>query len=201
MSRHRSKPAPAPPIVLKTLPTPEPAPAPPIVLKTLPTPKPEPAHTHMPEPAPEPMPEGKVITHHGYSGLLRPGDDKVRLDRQDEIEIRAQDVMFQVAESLQAQIREKREQHSITDQKPNPPTRAARKRREKGDAKDLLDATLDRLTDRGPWGLTDEEIFKEASVSRNTFYRHAGKDGSLRKKLLLYRRKSRGRGPGRFSDV
>jgi hypothetical protein len=73
--------------------------------------------------------------------------------------------------------------------------------RRKGDAKLLLEATLDHLIASGPWGKTDQEIYDFADVSRGTFYKYLREEGSIKNKFNEYRRKSTGRGPAKPAEV
>jgi hypothetical protein len=76
-----------------------------------------------------------------------------------------------------------------------------RKKTAKGDAALLLDATLDSLSKNGLWGKTDVQIFDQAGISRDSFYRLKRDNDSIKKKLAQYRAWSRGRGPVRPGDV
>jgi hypothetical protein len=79
---------------------------------------------------------------------------------------------------------------------PPPPTqKKARTRRRKGEAKDLLAATIRSLTSKGQWGETDRAIISLAGISPDSFYRLTGEGGALNRDLNNYRRENFGRGP------
>src|SRR5262249_34299580 len=86
---------------------------------------------------------------------------------------------------------------------PNPPQPRAkpRKRRRKGEARELLAATLDSLAAKGQWGKTDTEIIALADISRGRFYELIKKDESIKRNWEKYQRRTLGRGPVRRSDL
>jgi hypothetical protein len=75
-----------------------------------------------------------------------------------------------------------------------------RKRTRRGDAKLLLDATLDSLMQSGEWGKTDGEIAVRATIARSSFYRLV-KSEPIASTLARYQRESRGRGPSKASEL
>jgi hypothetical protein len=76
-----------------------------------------------------------------------------------------------------------------------------RRRRQKGDAKELLDSALDSLISKGDWGKTDQDIITLADISRDSFYRLAHSDNAIAKKIEDYKHRTVGRGPARQEDL
>src|SRR5262249_31906858 len=82
-----------------------------------------------------------------------------------------------------------------------PPAPPGRNRRGKGDARKLLETTLELLIKDGIWGKTNKGIFELAMIHKSTFYQLTGAGGPLAADLDRYRRLSRGKGPARPRKV
>jgi hypothetical protein len=72
-----------------------------------------------------------------------------------------------------------------------------RARSSPGDSKIKVLAAIKALSDNGRWGLTDQEIAREANVTRSTFSRLRHEDSQVSRMYAYYQERTLGLGPER----